>query len=299
MSDNRLPDYLTQGGYYKDYQIAAAVREAERQREEQERAKQPQYGAIVYSPSTRRYAYSFNCSNAGEAEAHARTHCGAPDAVVVAHGVNYYLALAVADDGAYGAGWDADPTGAAQRALASCSGPNCHLTVVVDTRSGPVPMDGARPPRPARTKWFQPDDYRVAFRWGVPAGGVAAVAVGVAALLANASGPSVTPGMRLVSEALVYLGGLLCLLCGVFAARATGRARTGALAAWRVGALWALAVLVAIFYYNGGIQQLQRAPSGSDVVSTVVTALIFLIIGAFVGMGLGALGGLVGRNWRR
>jgi hypothetical protein len=272
-----------------------------------QRARQQKYGAIVYSPSTRRHGYSFNCSSADEAATLARNQCGAPDAGVVAQGHNFYLALALADGGAYGAGWAADPKSAAQYALANCSGPNPHLTIVVDTGSGAVPMNGAVPANgavpmngavPARVKRFQPEDYRVAFLWGVPGGLAAALAVGLAVVLTNASGRPSASGTNPVIVACIYLGGFLCLLCGALAARKTGRARTGVLAAQPVAVLWALALLLSMFYDSGGTQQLQRAPSQSDIAPSVGAALIFLILGVFVGMALGALGGLVGRKWR-
>jgi hypothetical protein len=99
----------------------------------------------------------------------------------------------------------------------------------------------------------------------------------------------------LVLEAFEYLGGLLCLLCGVFAARETGRTNTGALAARQVGVLWALAVLVAIVAGDPAAKL-----SDTYVVASVAcTGIVFLIAGALVGMGLGAVGGLVGSNVRR
>jgi serine/threonine-protein kinase len=94
------------------------------------------FGAIAYSPSTGRYGWSYQAIDRPTAERIAIDSCGASDAMVVVWGTKAFLALAIADAGAYGWGWDETPSGAQQRALAGCQGANPRIAVVFDTRRG-------------------------------------------------------------------------------------------------------------------------------------------------------------------
>lgn len=95
------------------------------------------WGAIVYSPSTRRYAWSYKYRTEAEAEAAARSALPEPDAFVAVVAYNGYIALALADGGSWGAAWDAKADRAAHAALTACQGPNGSLAVVLHTHRGP------------------------------------------------------------------------------------------------------------------------------------------------------------------
>ena len=94
------------------------------------------YGAIAYSPSTARYGWSYRASDRATAEKVALEKCGTNDASILVWGNSTYLALAVADGGAYGWAWDAKPRAARKRALSECTGPNPRIAVLFDTRRG-------------------------------------------------------------------------------------------------------------------------------------------------------------------
>ena len=95
------------------------------------------WGAIVYSPSTRRYAWSYKYHTEAEAEAAARTALPERDTFVAVVAYNGYIALALAGDGGWGAGWDAKANTAAQKALNACPGANRSLAVILHTFRGP------------------------------------------------------------------------------------------------------------------------------------------------------------------
>ncbi len=159
-------------------------------------------------------------------------------------------------------------------------------------------FERARAAPPARPKRFQPEDYRAARRWGAPWGVIAALAVGGAVALARAlgiAGNAITPGTILI-ESLVYLVVLICPLCGLLAARQTGRVRSGALAAFVVGALWVLAITIGVFYEDA-VPKLSHESVVVLIAAYLVGLLVLAPIGGLIGGVLGALGGLVGR-WR-
>lgn len=257
---------------------------------------QPHYGAIAYSPSTRRFGWSFNCPDQANAEAQARSQIGVADAITLGWGSNSYLALALAEDGSYGYGWDESAFGAADRAMNACTGKNPQLVALVDTIRGMVPRPGTDL---NRKKALQREDTPVARRWGIGGGIIAALAVGAAALLADVWTRSVTSNMLPIFQALESLGVLLCILCGALAARKTGRVWTGVRAAQYVATFWSLALALAILAGAGDLQRLAHGISALLVLADVVTTVVFVIIGILVGMALGALGGLVGRRFHR
>lgn len=75
------------------------------------------YGAIAYSPATGRYGYSWSYGTLAAAQRAAIASCKADDARPVAWARNnYYCALAVGTDDAWGTG--SGPTAAAARAMA-------------------------------------------------------------------------------------------------------------------------------------------------------------------------------------
>jgi serine/threonine protein kinase len=152
-------------------------------------------------------------------------------------------------------------------------------------------------PQPS-PKRFQPEDYRAARRWGVPCGVIAALAVGGAVSLTRAlgiAGNAITPSTILI-ESLVYLVVLICPLCGLLAARQTGRVRSGVLAAFVVGALWVLAITIGVFYEDA-VPKLSHESVVVLIAAYLVGLLVLAPIGGLIGGVLGALGGLVGR-WR-
>ena len=94
------------------------------------------YGAIAFSRSTGRYGWSHHADDRSAAERLALQHCQASDAMIVAWGQSTFLALALADDGAYGWAWDSARNNAARRAIANCTGPNPRIVVLYHTRQG-------------------------------------------------------------------------------------------------------------------------------------------------------------------
>lgn len=96
------------------------------------------WGAIVYSPSSRRYAWSYKHRSEAEAEAAAQRALAEPDAFVAVVAYNGYVALALAGGGEWGAAWDGNANRAIQRALTACPGANGSLAIVLHTHRGPA-----------------------------------------------------------------------------------------------------------------------------------------------------------------
>jgi len=94
------------------------------------------YGAIAFSASTRRYGYSYGAADRSAAERIALAHCHGSDATILAWGQRTFLALALADDGAYGWAWDSGRNDAAGRAIAGCAGPNPRIVLLFHTSQG-------------------------------------------------------------------------------------------------------------------------------------------------------------------
>jgi hypothetical protein len=78
------------------------------------------FAAIAYSPSLRCHGHSHGYVTQEAAESAAVRECAATDATVVVWTRDAWCALAVADDGAYGAGWAGTSQEACQRSLAEC-----------------------------------------------------------------------------------------------------------------------------------------------------------------------------------
>src|SRR5690348_2692795 len=104
------------------------------------------FGAIAYSPATRRYGWSYNVQGQANAEETAMCNCGASDAIILVWGHHTYLALALAENGGYGAGWDTKPERAKQQALAACPGTACQIVLFLHTRRGVIIQPRSVPP---------------------------------------------------------------------------------------------------------------------------------------------------------
>jgi len=78
------------------------------------------WGAIAYSSSTGRSGYSYHHGDRSSAEQAARDFCGAADAVIVISDGWRWIALAVASNGACGAGWGGNGDQAARHAENTC-----------------------------------------------------------------------------------------------------------------------------------------------------------------------------------
>jgi len=100
-------------------------------------ADQPLYGAIAYSPSTRRYGSSAGESDRENAQSQALASCGEPDAGILIWGMNTYLALVVGDAGA-GWAWNDDRWRARRVAFDRCRMQtlNLHLKLLFHTSGG-------------------------------------------------------------------------------------------------------------------------------------------------------------------
>jgi hypothetical protein len=95
------------------------------------------WGAIAYSPATRRHGYAFRWDDQASAEARARAECGAPDTIIVASASgNYTLTLATAPDGSWGSAINANPTYAQREALTNCPGAGPHIQLVLHPING-------------------------------------------------------------------------------------------------------------------------------------------------------------------
>ena len=94
------------------------------------------FGAIAFSQSTRRYGWSYRAADRPGAERIALQGCQADDARILVWGSNTFLALALADNGAFGWSWDASRRKAGERAVANCAGPNPRIVLLYDTRRG-------------------------------------------------------------------------------------------------------------------------------------------------------------------
>jgi hypothetical protein len=102
----------------------------------------PGFGAIAYSESTGRYGWFTRALEQEYADKAALSACKAGDARVLTGGYETYLALAVADNGAYGWGCTTcrdlgiTVTVAVEQALANCRGPNGRIVLVLDSTQG-------------------------------------------------------------------------------------------------------------------------------------------------------------------
>jgi serine/threonine-protein kinase len=94
------------------------------------------FGAIAYSPSTRRYSWSYGQPDQMTAEQAARKYCEAHDATILCWGHNTALALALSADGSYGFAWGEDAADVRRRALQACQGTNCHIVLLYHTWKG-------------------------------------------------------------------------------------------------------------------------------------------------------------------
>lgn len=78
------------------------------------------FGALVFSPSTRRYGASWAFPSPEAAQQAALDNCAVHDATVLSCVADCWVALAVSPSGAYGWGSGGSPEDAADRALAEC-----------------------------------------------------------------------------------------------------------------------------------------------------------------------------------
>ena len=77
-------------------------------------------GAIAYSPYYRRWGSSWGWGSRSDAEQAALNNLARNDGRVLMWACNAYLALALADSGAYGSGWGFSQRAAEKDALRSC-----------------------------------------------------------------------------------------------------------------------------------------------------------------------------------
>src|SRR5262249_14187643 len=95
------------------------------------------FGAIAYSPSTGYYGYSYGKDCLAAAQATAVQNCAGPDRQVVVWVANGYAALAVNNNGGYGAAWSTNCQADADRAaLNFAGGPACGAHIICEMATG-------------------------------------------------------------------------------------------------------------------------------------------------------------------
>jgi hypothetical protein len=96
------------------------------------------FGAIAYSATTRRVGWSSACETQASANRLAEERCAASDAAVVTWGADSWLALALGDSGAWGAGVRHTREDAERAALGGCCkhAGGCRIAAAVDARDG-------------------------------------------------------------------------------------------------------------------------------------------------------------------
>jgi hypothetical protein len=94
---------------------------------------QQHYGAIAYSQSTGKYAWSSGYENRAAAERVALDQCLAPDAAILAWAKNGYIALALGEGKAWGAAWNENQQAAERQALQFCRqhAQSCQIVLVI------------------------------------------------------------------------------------------------------------------------------------------------------------------------
>lgn len=266
------------------------------------------WGAIAYSPSTRRTGCVTGYDSQALAERAALAQCGAPDAFVIQSvGGDMGLAVAVADDGGWAWGANASDSQARREALSRLPKPGARIVayihpsqnVLVVEDDSPPPVPGAVAPLPARPRSIS--SQRQAWRWGGLLGLIAALAMvsGVAlTAIWQVSAKDASAPRGLLILGLTYLVALLCPLGGFLTARETGRVREAVRAGFITGVLWTVAAVAGIAW-----EQTRTAPNhgspGAVALGYGLAALIFLPLGGLIGAALGALGGLAGRGFHR
>lgn len=99
------------------------------------------WGAISYSPTTRRYGCSHGWRYQADAENRALAECGAPDAFIAVSARDHiYLVLALAGNGSWGWGANADQNTAQQVALSNCADAGRRIVVVVHPVMGVISL---------------------------------------------------------------------------------------------------------------------------------------------------------------
>ncbi|MDL9978607.1 DUF4189 domain-containing protein [Microbacterium sp. ASV49] len=96
------------------------------------------FAAIAYSSSTRQWAGSWRCESSAQADLVALDGCG-PGARIVIHAQNLVIALAVGENGAWGADGNSNPRYARRRAVAACArfgGTNPHIVLLIHPLHG-------------------------------------------------------------------------------------------------------------------------------------------------------------------
>jgi serine/threonine-protein kinase len=95
------------------------------------------FGAIAYSPSTGHYGYTYGRDCLANAEAGALQNCIGADRRVVVWVSNGYAALAVSNDGRFGAAWSSECQAEADHAaLNFAGGPDCGAHIVCEIETG-------------------------------------------------------------------------------------------------------------------------------------------------------------------
>jgi serine/threonine-protein kinase len=95
------------------------------------------FGAIAYSPSTGQYGYTFGRDCQANAEIGALQNCIGADRRVVVWVSNSYAALAVNNDGSFGAAWSSECQAEADNAaLNFAGGPGCGAHILCEVATG-------------------------------------------------------------------------------------------------------------------------------------------------------------------
>jgi serine/threonine-protein kinase len=95
------------------------------------------FGAIAYSPSTGHYGFSYGKDCLATAEVAAIQNCVGWDRRVVVFVSNGYAALAVNNNGSFGAAWDTNcQADADQAAINFAGGPGCGAHLICEMATG-------------------------------------------------------------------------------------------------------------------------------------------------------------------
>ena len=99
---------------------------------EQRRSAHPLYGAIAFSPQTRRYGYSYGWEDPEKAQAKAFEEAKQqPDTRIVSCAADCILALAIDSSGGYAVTNDKNPNEAYSRAIANCQSGDAEARVLL------------------------------------------------------------------------------------------------------------------------------------------------------------------------
>src|SRR6266699_2576504 len=291
------------------------------------------WGAIAYSPSTRRQNYSFHAPEQAWAEADALRKLGMHDGRILISGNATYLGLAISENGfccPASSGTYGTPEEAEKQALECCknySGEDCKVVLLFYTPNGYTYINDPSVPRPPiwgsdwrriRTQSLQtslttpiegnntippqPVNPPLSpqppspYRWGWIFGVIADLAIGLALILDKAWGtvtPTLTPGAVLI-QCLIYLGVLLCPLSGLLTAHETGHLKASGISGFIEGAIWGIGYGF-ITFYEDTIVKTGHIPTDLLILNLFAIA-VFGVIGGILGILVGIVGGLIGRK---